>query len=46
MSVIKASVGNAPLQWVVPQYRNYVNNFTAGIGPHQVSLPVPAKLIV
>ena len=43
MSVVNSSVGNAPLQWVVPQYRNYVGNFVVGTGPTQVSLPIPAK---
>jgi hypothetical protein len=43
MSVINSSVGNAPLQFVVPQYRNYVNNMTVGTQPTQVSLPIPAK---
>jgi hypothetical protein len=43
MSVINSSVGNAPLQFVVPQYRNYVNNMTVGTVPTQVSLAIPAK---
>jgi len=43
MSVIAGSVGNAPLQWVVPQYRNFVHNMNIGTSSQQVSLPVPAK---
>jgi hypothetical protein len=45
MAVINSSVGNAPLQWVVPQYRNYVSNLTVGAAnaTTQVSIPVPAK---
>ena len=43
MSVIQSSIGNSPLQWVVPQYRNYVNNITIGTGAQQSSLAVPAK---
>jgi hypothetical protein len=43
MSVIAGSVGNAPLQWVVPQYRNFVHVMNIGTGAQQVSLPVPAK---
>ena len=43
MSVIQGSIGNSPLQWVVPQYRNYVNNITIGTSAQQSSLAVPAK---
>ena len=43
MSVINQSVSGAPLQFVVPQYRNYVNNMTLTTSSQQVSLAVPAK---
>ena len=43
MSIITSSIGNSPLQFVVPQYRNYVHNFSVGTSAKQVSLPVPSK---
>jgi hypothetical protein len=44
MSIINASVGSAPLQFVIPQYRNYVGNTNLPDGSSkQISLPVPAK---
>jgi hypothetical protein len=44
MSIINASVGSAPLQFVIPQYRNYVGNTNLPAGSSkQISLPVPAK---
>jgi hypothetical protein len=43
MAVITNSIGNSPLQWVVPQYRNFQNNIVIGTGPQQASLAIPAK---
>jgi hypothetical protein len=43
MSIISSSIGNSPLQFVVPQYRNFVHNISVGTTSQQVSLPVPAK---
>ena len=44
MSSINASLQGSPLQWVVPQYRNYATNIVVGDAvATQVSIPVPAK---
>lgn len=44
MSVIYSSLEGQPLQYVIPQYRNYVYNFALGNGVNtQINFPVPAK---
>jgi hypothetical protein len=43
MNIIKQSIGNAPLQWVTQDYRNYGSNVTLGTSETSASVPVPAK---
>jgi len=43
MTVIKNAIGNAPLQWVVHDYRNYVFNAVLQTSVTQVSVPIAAK---
>lgn len=43
MAIIKQSIGNAPLQWVTQDYRNYGTTINIGIGDVTASIPVPAK---
>ena len=43
MSIIKNAIGNAPVQWVVQDYRNYVSNCVLQTSVTQVSVPISAK---
>jgi hypothetical protein len=43
MSIIKNAIGNAPLQWVVQDYRNYVHNAVLSSSTTLVSVPIAAK---
>lgn len=43
MNIIKQSVGNAPLQWVVSDYKNYASNVSLPNSVTTVNVPVPAK---
>ena len=43
MSIIKNAIGNAPLQWVTQDYRNYAFNAALQNAVTQVSVPISAK---
>ncbi|MFN9905915.1 MAG: hypothetical protein ACK56F_07290, partial [bacterium] len=43
MNIIKQSIGNAPLQFVTQDYRNYSTTINIGTGDVTASIPVPAK---
>jgi hypothetical protein len=43
MSIIKQRIGNAPLQWVIQDYKNYRTIIAIGSGDTTVSVPIPAK---
>jgi len=43
MGMIYSSLQGAPLQYVVPSYRNYQYSYSLGVAQTQVSFPVPAK---
>jgi hypothetical protein len=43
MNIIKQSIGNAPVQWVVSDYRNYGSNIILPNSVTTVSVPVAAK---
>jgi hypothetical protein len=43
MNIIRNSIGNSPVQWVVQDYRNYQYSATLRSTTTQLSIPVPAK---
>jgi hypothetical protein len=43
MNIIRSSIGNSPVQWVVQDYSNYQYNNTLRTTTTQLSVPVPAK---
>lgn len=42
MSMVQESLQGQPIQFVVPDYRNFQNSFTVATGS-QINLPIPAK---
>ena len=43
MAMVKSAIGDAPLNWVVQDYRNYAFNSTLRTSETTLSVPVPAK---
>jgi len=43
MNIIKNSIGNSPVQWVIQDYRNYQYVNTLRTTVTQLSIPIPAK---
>ena len=43
MGMVYASLNGSPLQFVVPDYRNYQYSYSLGTSTTQVSFPIPAK---
>ena len=43
MAMVKSAIGDAPLNWVVQDYRNYAFNSTLRTSETTLSVPIPAK---
>jgi len=43
MSMVKSAIGDAPVNWVVQDYRNYAFNSTIRTSETTLSVPIPAK---